>query len=96
MFLPVFTRTSYPTTTYDATNRMYSITFAYKGRSNLDNINAGTVNDQEVNNLIDMLQEQNAMGVDNNMVNAENQPIQQQQQQKVNNQYNQISDNYFP
>ena len=62
----------------------------------LDNINAGTVNDQEVNNLIDMLQEQNAMGVDSNMVNAENQPIQQQQQQKVNNQYNQISDNYFP
>ena len=63
----------------------------------LDNVNAGTVNDQEVNNLIDMIQEQNAMGVENNMVNAQNnQPIMQQQQQKVNNQLNQLSADFFP
>ena len=63
----------------------------------LDNVNAGTVNDQEVNNLIDMIQEQNAMKVENNMVNAQNnQPIMQQQQQKVNNQLNQLSADFFP
>ena len=38
-----------------------------------------------------MLLEQNTIKVDN----AENQHI-QQQQQKVNIQYNQIADNYFP
>ena len=62
----------------------------------LDNVNAGTVNDQEVNNLIDMIQEQNAMGVENNMVNAQNNPIMQQQQQKVNNQLNQLNADFFP
>ena len=63
----------------------------------LDNVNAGTVNDHEVNNLIDMIQEQNAMKVENNMVNAQNnQPIMQQQQQKVNNQLNQLSADFFP
>jgi DNA-binding ferritin-like protein (Dps family) len=62
----------------------------------LDNVNAGTVNDQEVNNLIDMIQEQNAMGVENNMVNAQNNPIMQKQQEKVNNQLNQLNADFFP
>ena len=63
----------------------------------LDNVNAGSVSDQEVNNLIDMIQEQNAMGMENNMVAAQkNQPIMQQQQQKVNNQLNQLNADFFP
>ena len=60
----------------------------------MNNINAGTVNDVEVDELIDQIQQGNAFKLEDNMVNAQSNQI--PGQQIYNPQQQQKIDNFFP
>jgi hypothetical protein len=61
----------------------------------MDNVNAGTVNDVEVNNLINQVAEANGMKIADDLdIEAGQQVPQQQVQQQVGN--NQVNAEFFP
>lgn len=71
----------------DVTDKMMNDVF--------DNVNAGTVNDMEVNKLIDAIQEKEGLKVDDNMINPNyNNPMGQKVSNKQQGQA--LPDNYFP
>ena len=61
----------------------------------MDNVNSGTVNDVEVNELIDQLQQGSAFNLEDNMINAQSNQIPGQQIYNPGQQQ-QIGNNFFP